>query len=63
MILGRIEGGNCTCRTLTTDNAPKIFILKPIMVGVAQLVEHRVVAPVVEGSSPFTHPILVCKRP
>jgi hypothetical protein len=27
------------------------------MVGVAQLVEHRVVAPVVEGSSPFTHPI------
>ena len=28
------------------------------MVGVAQVVEHRVVAPVVEGSSPFTHPIL-----
>jgi hypothetical protein len=27
------------------------------MVGVAQLVEHWVVAPVVEGSSPFTHPI------
>ncbi len=27
------------------------------MVGVAQLAEHRVVAPVVEGSSPFTHPI------
>ncbi len=27
------------------------------MVSVAQLAEHRVVAPVVEGSSPFTHPI------
>ena len=27
-----------------------------MMVGVAQVVEHRVVAPVVEGSSPFTHP-------
>ena len=27
------------------------------MVGVAQVVEHRVVAPVVVGSSPITHPI------
>ena len=27
------------------------------MVGVAQSAEHRVVAPAVEGSSPFTHPI------
>ena len=27
------------------------------MVGVAQLVEHWVVAPVVVGSSPITHPI------
>ena len=26
------------------------------MVGVAQLVEHWIVAPDVEGSSPFTHP-------
>ncbi len=26
--------------------------------GVAQLVEHWIVAPDVEGSSPFTHPIL-----
>ncbi len=26
------------------------------MVGVAQLVEHLVVAQVAEGSSPFTHP-------
>jgi hypothetical protein len=26
------------------------------MVGVAQLVEHRIVAPVVEGSIPFAHP-------
>ena len=30
-----------------------------LVVGVAQLVEHWVVAPVVEGSSPFTHPIIV----
>jgi hypothetical protein len=28
------------------------------VVGVAQVVEHRVVAPVVVGSSPITHPIL-----
>ena len=27
------------------------------MVGVAQLVEHWVVAPVVAGSNPVTHPI------
>jgi hypothetical protein len=27
------------------------------MVGVAQLVEHRVVAPAVVGSNPITHPI------
>ena len=27
------------------------------MVGVAQLVERRIVTPVVEGSTPFTHPI------
>ena len=26
------------------------------MVSVAQLVEHRIVAPVAEGSIPFTHP-------
>ncbi len=26
------------------------------MVGVAQSAEHRVVAPAVEGSNPFTHP-------
>lgn len=29
------------------------------MVGVAQLVEHRVVASVVVGSSPITHPMLI----
>ena len=29
-ILGRLEGGRRTRRTLTTDNASKIFILKPI---------------------------------
>ena len=27
------------------------------MVGVAQLVEHGIVTPVVEGSIPFVHPI------
>ena len=31
------------------------------MVGVAQLVEHRVVASVVVGSSPITHPNLKYK--
>ena len=30
MILGRIEGGRLTRRTSTTDNALKIFILKPM---------------------------------
>jgi hypothetical protein len=33
------------------------------VVGVAQLVEHRVVAPVVVGSSPITHPISSFQRP
>ena len=32
------------------------------MVGVAQSVEHRVVAPVVAGSIPVTHPIFFCAR-
>ena len=32
---------------------------KGLMVGVAQLVEHQVVALGVEGSSPFTHPIFI----
>ena len=31
MVLGRLEGGRRTRRTSTTDNAPKIFILKPIV--------------------------------
>jgi|LGVE01.1.fsa_nt_gb hypothetical protein len=33
-ILGRPEGGRRTRRTLTTDNASKIFILKPIRVRI-----------------------------
>ena len=32
------------------------------MVGVAQLVEHGIVTPVVEGSIPFVHPIFKRKR-
>ena len=32
------------------------------MVGVAQLVELRIVAPVVVGSSPIAHPILFMGR-
>ena len=28
------------------------------MVGIAQLAEHRIVVPGVEGSSPFTHPMI-----
>ena len=31
-------------------------VVSSMMVSVAQLAEHRVVASVVEGSSPFTHP-------
>jgi hypothetical protein len=38
------------------------FGQKKYMVGVAQLVEHRVVAPVVVGSSPITHPIPTLKK-
>ncbi len=33
------------------------------MVGVAQLVEHQVVALVVVGSSPITHPIYIKQAP
>ena len=33
------------------------------MVSVAQMVERRIVAPVAEGSIPFTHPIIEGKRP
>ena len=33
------------------------------MVGVAQLVEPRIVIPVVVGSSPIVHPIQMCSRP
>ena len=31
--------------------------MKNVMVAIAQLVEPRIVIPVVEGSSPFSHPI------
>ena len=41
---------------LGLQNREKLYI-KNIMVGVAQLVEHWVVAPDVAGSSPVTHPI------
>ena len=30
--------------------------MKPLVASVAQLVEHRIVIPVVEGSSPFARP-------
>ncbi len=33
------------------------------MVGVAQLVEPWIVAPVVEGSNPFAHPIARLRKP
>ena len=32
------------------------------MVGVAQLAEHRVVAPVAVGSNPIAHPICPVRR-
>ena len=38
-------------------NTLKIMIIIKNMVGVAQLVEHWVVAPAVAGSNPVTHPI------
>ena len=38
------------------------FELFVIMVGVAQLVEHQVVALVVAGSSPVAHPKLLKER-
>ena len=34
-----------------------------LMVGVAQLVEHQIVALVAEGSNPFIHPFqIICAR-
>ena len=33
------------------------------MVAIAQLVEPRIVIPVVEGSSPFSHPIFTLLAP
>ena len=33
------------------------YLYAGFLVGVAQLVERWIVAPVVEGSNPFTHPI------
>ena len=38
-------------------------LASPVMVGVAQLVEHRVVVPGVAGSSPVTHPNYSNRRP
>ncbi len=35
----------------------------PIVVGVAQLVEHRIVAPEVAGSNPVTHPTCRTTQP
>ena len=37
--------------------AVQMQLLFDILVGVAQLVESRLVAPVVAGSSPVTHPL------
>ena len=33
--------------------------MKNVMEAIAQLVELRIVIPVVEGSSPFSHPIFI----
>ena len=58
-------------RTRPAEQAAGLFPLYPIrpfkllkfdnllVVGVAQLAEHRVVAPVVVGSNPITHPIFL----
>ena len=37
-----------------------LFIASTSMVGVAQLVEHRIVAPEVVGSIPIVHPNNAC---
>ena len=49
-----MEGGILTC-------IRGLFTLPPRsirMVAVAQLVEHRIVVPVVAGSTPVSHPIV-----
>ncbi len=35
-----------------------LVVVKKYVVAVAQLVERRIVIPVVEGSIPFSHPII-----
>ena len=42
--------------TLPTRLSPHIVIINTILVGVAQLAEHRTVAPTVAGSIPVSHP-------
>ena len=44
-------------RRTRTEPATMDRLVRAAMVGVAQLVEHRVVVPGVAGSSPVTHPI------
>lgn len=44
---------------MLTINSGKRSISSRSVVGVAQLVERWIVTPVVEGSSPFTHPIFI----
>jgi hypothetical protein len=39
-IMGRLEGGRRTRRTLTTDNAAKNFFLKPIVLVCASTPPH-----------------------
>ncbi len=40
-------------------NVERLLVLVFSLVGVAQLVEPRIVAPVVVGSSPIAHPSLI----
>ena len=54
-------GKRCARRASDLDLAKRAARQKiETVVSVAQLAEHRVVAPAVEGSSPFTHPTKSC---
>ena len=49
------ESGQLRVRCLVAT----LEAFKPVMVGVAQLVERWIVVPVAEGSNPSTHPIRI----
>ena len=48
--------GESQYETSNPAGRAKLAVTISSLVGIAQLVEPRIVIPVVEGSSPFTHP-------